>query len=129
MLLYTQLVWKNVGFLMKNSVLYTMVKKEHKIFLFLVILALLIIIGDYVYGHMGENPFKENNCILCSAFNSFEPGLLLEISFLFFGLLLIHLLNNFKIRFSTISLYIAIISPRSPPYPYSLRCNAVNKYL
>jgi len=97
--------------------MYTMVKKEHKIFLFLVFLALLLIISDYAYGHMGENPFKVNNCILCRAFDSFEPGLLLDISFLFFGFLLIHLLNNFEICFSTISLYIAIISPRSPPYP------------
>jgi len=116
---------------MKHSVMYNMImtKKKHTIFLLLLFIALLLITSDYVCGHMGENPFKANNCVLCKAFNSFEPVPLLGISFLFFGLLLLHLLNNFEICFSTISLYIAVISPRSPPYPCSLRCNAVNKYL
>jgi hypothetical protein len=94
-----------------------MVRKEHNIFFILVCLALLLIMSDYVYGHNGENPFKINNCILCNAFNSFEPGILLDIFFLLFGPLLIYLLNNFGICSPTNFLYILIIYPRSPPIP------------
>lgn len=63
----------------------------HTIFLLLSVLAITLMMGDYVCGHMHESPFKHDTCPLCAAYQSIEMGgdalsaLALILVFIFIG--------------------------------------------
>lgn len=90
-------------------------KKLHYIFLILSFFALLHVSGDYVCGHMGENPFISMTCPLCAAFNSVEMGHTLLMSFLVFDNQQIIAFINYEDYFPLLYSYLTVISNRAPP--------------
>ena len=90
-------------------------RKAYSIFLFLSLLALLYAAGDYVCGHMDENPFNPATCPLCAAFSSIEQGYTLGTSLLDFDKLSIELFIGYEDFFPLLYSHLTVISYRAPP--------------
>jgi len=95
-------------------------KKTHILFLFLSIIALLLIGHHYACGHMRENPFIPNECPLCAAFQSAELGHILLVTLFAFGILpVIGFLRQNRL-FSPVQLYLTTYCLRGPPTTFCL---------
>jgi len=92
-----------------------MIKKTAFLFIFLALVALLLIDFDYVCGHMSENPFKPNECPLCAAFQSTELGDINLLTLLAFGLIPIIGFLTIRQTISPLATYISTYSLRAPP--------------
>lgn len=95
-------------------------KKTHILFLFLLLIALLVIGHHYTCGHTKENPLIPNKCALCAVFQSAGLVHILLVTLFAFGILPIIGFLRLNRLFSPVQLYLTTYYLRGPPSTYYL---------
>ena len=95
-----------------------MFKKVRFIFFLLALLALLLIISDYVCGHTGDNPFIPNTCPICKIYQSTALAQLMLVPTLLFGIFPLIKIVKLSSWFLPIFFYLEIPCLRGPPLPH-----------